>query len=204
MEHLWAPWRMAYIEPQTSQPQACIFCTLPAEHRDAENYILYRGALCFMMLNRYPYNNGHLMIAPYQHVASIEKLDAATLAELMADAQLALRALRQVMNPDGFNMGINEGKVAGAGFADHVHLHVVPRWNGDTSFMPVLADTKVLPELLTLQDDDILVRYVGYIAVRIAIRPQLCPGLVPDNLTFGYKSQRPGSPCQVYVCKRVL
>jgi ATP adenylyltransferase len=102
-----------------------------------------------MMLNRYPYNNGHLMIAPYQHVASIEKLDAATLAELMADAQLALRALRQVMNPDGFNMGINEGKVAGAGFADHVHLHVVPRWNGDTSFMPVLADTKVLPELLS-------------------------------------------------------
>lgn len=149
MEHLWAPWRMAYIEPQTSQPQACIFCTLPAEHRDAENYIPYRGALCFMMLNRYPYNNGHLMIAPYQHVASIEKLDAATLAELMADAQLALRALRQVMNPDGFNMGINEGKVAGAGFADHVHLHVVPRWNGDTSFMPVLADTKVLPELLS-------------------------------------------------------
>ena len=140
---------MAYIEPQTAQPQGCIFCTLPAEHHDAENYILYRGALCFMMLNRYPYNNGHLMIAPYQHVASIEQLDAATLAELMADAQLALRALRQVMNPDGFNMGINEGKVAGAGFADHVHLHIVPRWNGDTSFMPVLADTKVLPELLS-------------------------------------------------------
>ena len=93
MEHLWAPWRMAYIEPQTSQPQVCIFCTLPAEHRDAENYILYRGALCFMMLNRYPYNNGHLMIAPYQHVASIEKLDAATLAELMADAQLAWSVL---------------------------------------------------------------------------------------------------------------
>src|SRR5258708_22387339 len=119
MEHLWAPWRMAYIEPQTPQPQGCIFCTLPAEHRDAENYILYRGTLCFMMLNRYPYNNGHLMIAPYQHVPSIEQLDAATLAELMAQAQLALRALRQVMNPDGFNMGINDGKVAGGSGAHH-------------------------------------------------------------------------------------
>lgn len=140
---------MAYIESQTPQPQGCIFCTLPAEHRDAENYILYRGTLCFMMLNRYPYNNGHLMIAPYQHVASIEQLDAATLAELMAQAQLALRALRQVMNPDGFNMGINDGKVAGAGVADHMHMHVVPRWYGDTNFMPVIADTKVLPELLS-------------------------------------------------------
>lgn len=149
MEHLWAPWRMAYIEPQTPQPQGCIFCTLPAEHRDAENYILYRGTLCFMMLNRYPYNNGHLMIAPYQHIPSIEQLDAATLAELMAQAQLALRALRQVMNPDGFNMGINDGKVAGAGVADHMHMHVVPRWYGDTNFMPVIADTKVLPELLS-------------------------------------------------------
>ena len=112
------------------------------------SYILYRGEHCFMMLNLYPYNNGHLMIAPYQHVASIEKLDAATLADLMAQAQLALKALRVAMNPDGFNMGINEGKAAGAGFADHVHFHVVPRWNGDTNFMPVLADVKVMPEHL--------------------------------------------------------
>src|SRR5438132_9406101 len=141
---------MAYIEPQTSQPQVCIFCTIPAEHRDAENYILYRGALCFMMLNRYPYNNRHLMIAPYQHVGSIEQLDAATLAELMAQAQLALRALRLIMNPDGFNMGINEGKVAGAGFDEHVHFHIVPRWNGDTNFMPVIADIKVIPEHLDI------------------------------------------------------
>jgi len=139
---------MAYIAPKTPQPQACIFCTQPAAHRDAENYILYRGTLCFMMLNRYPYNNGHLMIAPYQHIASVENLDAATLAELMAQVQLALRALRLVMKPDGFNMGINEGKVAGAGFADHMHLHIVPRWNGDTNFMPVIADIKVLPEHL--------------------------------------------------------
>ncbi len=150
MEHLWAPWRMNYIAPKTPQSEAqeCIFCAKSAEHRDAENYILHRGEHCFMMLNLYPYNNGHLMIAPYQHVGSIELLDAETLAEMMAQAQLVLRALGKAMKPDGFNMGINQGKVAGAGFADHVHLHVVPRWNGDTNFMPVLADVKVMPDFL--------------------------------------------------------
>jgi ATP adenylyltransferase len=146
MENLWAPWRMALIEPKTLEPQACIFCTKPADPHDAENHILHRGPLCFMLLNLYPYNNGHLMVAPYQHVRSIEALDAPTLAEMMAQVQLALRALRIVMRPDGFNMGINEGKVAGAGFADHVHFHIVPRWNGDTNFMPVIADIKVVPE----------------------------------------------------------
>ncbi len=149
MEHLWAPWRMTFIAPKTPQPQECIFCTQPAAHRDAEYYIVYRGTRCYMMLNLYPYNNGHLMVVPYQHVASIEELNAATLDELMAQAQLALRALRHVMKPDGFNMGINEGKVAGAGFAEHMHFHIVPRWQGDTNFMPVIADTKVMPELLS-------------------------------------------------------
>lgn len=139
---------MAFITPEKPQPQGCIFCTLPAEHRDAENHILYRGERCFMMLNRYPYNNGHLMIAPFQHVETLEKLDAATLAELMEQVQLALKALRQLMTPDGFNMGINEGKVAGAGYAEHMHYHIVPRWNGDTNFMPVVADIKVIPEHL--------------------------------------------------------
>ncbi len=148
MENLWAPWRMAFIAPKTPHSPGCIFCTQPAEHRDVENHILYRGAHCFMMLNLYPYNNGHLMIAPYQHVETIEKLDAETLAELMAQAQLALRTLRLVMDPHGFNMGINEGKVAGAGFDEHMHFHIVPRWQGDTNFMPVIADIKVIPEHL--------------------------------------------------------
>ena len=148
MENLWAPWRMAFITPKTPPPPGCIFCTLPAEHQDVEHHILYRGDLCFMMLNLYPYNNGHLMIAPFQHVSSIEHLEAATLAEMMSQAQLALKALRLAMNPDGFNMGINEGKVAGAGYADHVHYHIVPRWHGDTNFMPVVADIKVMPEHL--------------------------------------------------------
>ncbi|QBD80012.1 HIT domain-containing protein [Ktedonosporobacter rubrisoli] len=148
MENLWAPWRMAFITPKTPPPPGCIFCTQPAENRDEEHHILYRGEHCFMMLNLYPYNNGHLMIAPFQHVGALEALDSATLAELMSQAQLALRALRYAMNPDGFNMGINEGKVAGAGFAEHIHYHIVPRWQGDTNFMPVIGDIKVMPEHL--------------------------------------------------------
>jgi ATP adenylyltransferase len=148
MENLWAPWRMAFIAPKTPPPPGCIFCTQPAAQRDDEYHILYRGELCFMMLNLYPYNSGHLMIAPFQHGGHLEELEAPTLAELMAQAQLAIKALRLAMNPDGFNMGINEGKVAGAGFADHIHYHIVPRWNGDTNFMPVLADIKVMPDHL--------------------------------------------------------
>ncbi len=99
-----------------------------------------------MMLNLYPYSNGHLMVVPYQHLNSIEKLEAATLVDMLAQVQLAQRVIRATMHPDGFNMGINEGKAAGAGYEEHVHLHVVPRWNGDTNFMPVLADVKVMPE----------------------------------------------------------
>lgn len=147
MKNLWAPWRMAYIAPKTPQ-QGCIFCIFPADENEAEHYILHRGEHCYMMLNLYPYSNGHLMVVPYQHVGTIEKLDTETLTELMGQVQLAQRALRLTMKPDGFNMGINEGKAAGAGFADHVHLHVVPRWEGDTNFMPVLADVKVMPEHL--------------------------------------------------------
>ncbi|MEO7021482.1 MAG: HIT domain-containing protein [Ktedonobacteraceae bacterium] len=148
MENLWAPWRMAFIAPKTPKSDECIFCTQPAAQRDDEHHIIYRGDLCYIMLNLYPYNNGHLMVAPYRHVGSISQLDSVMLAELMAQVQLALSVLRLVMNPDGFNMGINEGKVAGAGFAEHTHFHIVPRWNGDTNFMPVIADIKVMPEHL--------------------------------------------------------
>lgn len=148
MKNLWAPWRMAFISQDTPHKTGCIFCTQPAAHRDDEYHILYRGERCFMMLNKYPYNNGHLMIAPYQHTRSISNLDAETLGELMSQAQLALKALRYAMNPDGFNMGINEGKVAGAGYEEHMHYHIVPRWEGDTNFMPVVADIKVMPEHL--------------------------------------------------------
>ncbi|BCL81780.1 HIT family hydrolase [Ktedonobacteria bacterium brp13] len=148
MENLWAPWRMAFIEPKTPPQPGCIFCTQPAAHEDTQYHILHRGQYCFMMLNLYPYNNGHLMVAPYEHVGALDELSAETLADMMAQAQWALRALRKSMSPDGFNMGINMGKVAGAGFAGHIHYHIVPRWDGDTNFMPVLADTKVMPEHL--------------------------------------------------------
>ncbi len=156
MENLWAPWRMAFIEPKTPPKSGCIFCTQPAEHRDPEYHILHRGERCFMMLNLYPYNNGHLMIAPYEHVGTLEDVDAMTLGELMSQVQLALRALQMAINPDGFNMGINQGKVAGAGFADHIHYHIVPRWYGDTNFMPVLADVKVIPEHLDVMYQKLL------------------------------------------------
>lgn len=148
MENLWAPWRMAFIEPKTPPPPGCIFCTQPAEQQDEKYHILHRGERCFMMLNLYPYNNGHLMIAPYKHIGAMEELEPETLAEMMAQAQLALKALKLAMNPDGFNMGVNQGKVAGAGFAEHIHYHIVPRWQGDTNFMPVVADIKVMPEHL--------------------------------------------------------
>jgi ATP adenylyltransferase len=147
MKHLWAPWRMAYINTGDKQ-DGCIFCTHPAQGRDEDLFILHRSEHCFVMLNIYPYNNGHLMIAPYQHVPSIEQLDAETLTDLMTTAQLCLRAFQAAMQPHGYNMGINQGRVAGAGIADHVHFHIVPRWNGDTNFMPVLADVKVMPDYL--------------------------------------------------------
>lgn len=149
MERLWAPWRMTYIDGADAAPGECIFCAKAAASNDPENLVLHRGRLSFVLMNLYPYNNGHLMIAPYAHVPSIEELDAETLTDIMTTAQLCLAALRDAMRPQGYNMGINQGTVAGAGIKDHVHLHTVPRWNGDTNFMPVLADTKVMPDYLS-------------------------------------------------------
>jgi ATP adenylyltransferase len=146
MEKLWAPWRMAYVG--VSQPSGCIFCTKPAESEDAASLLLHRGEHAFIMLNAFPYNNGHLMIAPYRHTADLESLTAVENAEIMALSQLAMGLLRRAYSPDGYNLGMNLGRVAGAGIVDHLHLHIVPRWNGDTNFMPVVADTKVLPDSL--------------------------------------------------------
>lgn len=145
-QRLWAPWRMEYIEGP--KPGECIFCAKPVAGDDEAAHIVWRGDRCFVMLNTYPYNNGHLMISPYEHVGSIEDLDEATLLELMRLAQRALAALREVYGPEGFNLGINQGKVAGAGVEDHAHLHIVPRWGADTNFMPVIGSTRVLPQSL--------------------------------------------------------
>ena len=140
---------MAYLHgeaPSGGSAAGCIFCELPAQQRDAENLIVHRGQLAFVILNRYPYNNGHLMVVPYQHVATLEALAAPTLAEIMLLAKQALTALRGMYAPQAFNLGINIGTAAGAGIADHVHMHVVPRWAGDSNFMTTVADTRVIPE----------------------------------------------------------
>jgi ATP adenylyltransferase len=144
---LWAPWRIDYIlGPKDGE---CIFCKAasnPAD--DAANGVIERGERCLTMLNAYPYASGHLMVSPLRHVGELEALDEEESLELMRLAQRAVAALRSAMTPDGFNVGLNLGTVAGAGFADHLHLHVVPRWQGDTSFMPVLAGTHVVPQAL--------------------------------------------------------
>ena len=148
MDRLWAPWRGEYVRSASSEePQGCLFCELQGKG-DEEAYVLTRGARGFVVLNAYPYNSGHLMVAPYRHEGDPEKLDEDESLELQQLVQRALAALRDAMSPDGFNVGMNLGRVAGAGVPDHLHWHVVPRWNGDTNFMPVVGDTKVLPEML--------------------------------------------------------
>lgn len=146
MQLLWAPWRMQYIGGEPNP--GCIFCNKPKEDRDAENFILARGKFCFMMLNAFPYNNGHLLIAPYRHTGLLEDLNPDELLDIMQMTQTGIKMLREAFSPDAFNAGMNLGQVAGAGIADHLHMHIVPRWAGDTNFMPVLGDTKVLPEAL--------------------------------------------------------
>ena len=147
MERLWAPWRMQYIE-QGGRVQGCLFCELPVQNRDEENLILHRGKTGFIMLNCFPYNSGHLMVAPFKHTADMYELVDDELLEISRLVRYSVRLLTAAMQPDGFNLGMNLGRSAGAGVADHVHWHIVPRWDGDTNFMPVIADTKVLPESL--------------------------------------------------------
>ncbi|WP_297509646.1 HIT domain-containing protein [Thermococcus sp.] len=153
MKVLWAPWRIEYI--RSPKHDGCIFCDFPKENRDRERLILHRGKYSFVIMNNYPYNPGHVMIAPYRHVGKWEDLTDEELLEIMKLSQLMIRAIKKAMNPDGFNLGVNLGRVAGAGIDDHVHLHIVPRWNGDTNFMPVIADTKVIPESLQEAYDEL-------------------------------------------------
>ncbi len=150
MENLWAPWRTEYIHCITNQKgkKGCLFCLLKRSRADAKNLILYRGNLSFIVMNRYPYNSGHLMVAPYRHIANFELLTTAEGEEIIKLLQQSLRVLKKEFHPHGFNIGANLGAVAGAGVTGHIHLHIVPRWQGDTNFMPVLATTKVVSEHL--------------------------------------------------------
>jgi ATP adenylyltransferase len=143
---LWAPWRLRYLEGEKSDD--CIFCSKPALGDDEQALIVHRGDSCYVILNAFPYTNGHVMVAPYEHLGDLRDLQAAAATELIRLTQRALAAIEQAYGPDGFNLGINQGEVAGAGFAGHVHQHVVPRWKGDTNFMPVVGDTRVMPEAL--------------------------------------------------------
>jgi ATP adenylyltransferase len=146
-ERLWTPWRMAYIR-QAGRDEGCVLCALPAAGDDPANHILGRGELVYALLNSFPYNPGHLMVVPFRHVGEYGDLTPEELSEIMAMTGKAIAALQAESGPHGFNLGMNLGRVSGAGIADHLHLHLVPRWGGDTNFMPIVAQTKVLPELL--------------------------------------------------------
>ena len=150
MERLWTPWRMQYVRELSDDPGGCLFCELPRQERDrdSENLLLERGERAFSLLNLYPYNTAHAMVAPYLHTADLANLPPDEGAELLALVQHTVAAIGAEYRPDGFNIGMNLGRVAGAGVPDHLHVHIVPRWNGDTNFMPLTANTKVLPETL--------------------------------------------------------
>ena len=148
MQPLWAPWRTEYVLEAKEQQHGCIFCTLPRAQADRDNLILWRGRRVFTLLNKFPYSPGHLMVAPYTHTADLDMLLPDELTDLMLNVRQAVHCLRQAMSPDGYNIGVNLGRTAGAGILDHLHYHVVPRWDGDHNFMPILAETRVMPQHL--------------------------------------------------------
>jgi ATP adenylyltransferase len=145
MKRLWAPWRMKFVEKHETD---CVFCSVQIQTNDVENLVVFRGQTAFVILNRYPYTSGHLMVVANVHLSSLEDLNAETRAEMLELATKGMHVLRKVYRPDAFNLGANIGEAAGAGIAGHVHLHVVPRWGGDTNFMSTVGDTRVLPEEL--------------------------------------------------------
>ncbi len=146
MENIWAPWRKEFI--LSKKEENCFFCTAIKDNQDRKNLVLYRGKECFCILNKYPYNSGHLMVAPKMHKDDLSKLSDSEMLELLTLTRDVKDILTKKLKPEGFNLGINFGKVAGAGVEDHIHLHLVPRWKGDTNFMPVIAETKVIPQSL--------------------------------------------------------
>ena len=148
MDFLWAPWRSKYVADSSKSKKDvnCIFCEFPKQNEDEKNLIVYRSKYAYVILNRFPYNPGHVMVVPYRHISSIDLLDDNEAQDIFRLIKIILASIRKVYSPDGFNIGINIGRTAGAGIEAHVHVHIVPRWNGDANFMPVLSNTKVLPE----------------------------------------------------------
>ena len=148
MDYLWSPWRYQYVTT-AGEATGCIFCVIAAQHRDAENYVVHRAHLNYVILNRFPYTSGHLMIVPYAHQPALENLPEDAVSEMMLLARQAEKHLRATYHPDGLNLGINIGKAAGAGIAGHIHMHVLPRWVADSNFMTTVGETRVLPEDLS-------------------------------------------------------
>ena len=148
-EQLWAPWRLSYItSPKENSDEGCFLCRYRESQADTENFVVTRGERTFVVLNRFPYNNGHLLIAPLAHVGSLNELDEQDLLECMLQLKIMTAALERTLNPQGFNVGLNIGTAAGAGLPGHLHWHIVPRWNGDTNFMSVIDDVTVIPQSL--------------------------------------------------------
>lgn len=143
---LWAPWRIQYIRGEKNNE--CFLCRIFAEENDRDNLLLFRGRTCAVVMNRYPYNSGHLMVAPYRHIAELDSLTPEENKETAELTALSVTVLREAMTPQGFNVGINLGEAAGAGLKDHLHQHIVPRWSGDTNFMPVLGGPRVIPDAI--------------------------------------------------------
>lgn len=148
MEHIFAPWRKDFIENKEKKEEGCIFCNRVKNEPSVENLVVFKGLHSFVILNKYPYNNGHLMVVPYRHTADFSSLSIEEMSDLMCNIKSSIEKLKQAYNPQGFNIGMNLGAVAGAGIAEHLHWHIVPRWSGDTNFMPITGKTKVLHEML--------------------------------------------------------
>jgi ATP adenylyltransferase len=151
MKRLWAPWRMEYILDEKKH-KSCLFCDVSKGNKseDKNNFVLYRSKYCYALMNRYPYNNGHLMVVPYNHTPTFEGLSDKVLFDFIKTVNKSVTALKKAMGPDGFNLGLNFGKVAGAGMEQHMHLHIVPRWAGDTDSMPIISEIRVMPEHLKI------------------------------------------------------
>jgi len=160
IENLWAPWRMEYILSfKDGKQPSCIFCERFPQKNDKKNLILYRDKYSFIIINRFPYNSGHLMVVPYRHTGNFQEITAEENLELMKILQLSQKVLSEVMKPQGYNIGMNLNRVGGAGIDDHIHWHIVPRWNGDTNFMPVIGETKVISEALDKTYDKLKIEF---------------------------------------------
>ncbi len=146
VKKLWAPWRMAYISRLGGKDEGCIFCSKPQSDKDRDNLILYRGKHAYVIMNLYPYNNGHSMVIPYKHTSDFTDLNDDEMLEIMQLVKKTINVFKKVFNPEGFNTGFNLGRAAGAGISQHIHFHVLPRWVGDTNFMPVIGETRVISE----------------------------------------------------------